>query len=240
MGEDSLKGLGSGLRLPDEVVGLLEGGSASLDLVDEVLNTDDVMLLQGSLNDEVGSQGNSGVVDLSIPSLVHELGDGASVGGTVGDPRLDDSEHVHDSLVVTEEDGVVDLSESEEAQDLLRLGGHGVDTLHSHDQENLGFSQDEDGAGLLGGTGLVDDGLLAGLIGLEVGLAALEPLLLELLDLYNSGLSGLHHLGVQSLVSLLLQLHSSGDGFSEVRNCLYSWFISFLRFIRFSLLVINC
>ena len=55
-------------------------------------------------------------------------------------PLTTDSEHVLSGLVNLDEDSVVDLSQPEELEDLLNLGGHLVDTTDPHDKDQLGLS----------------------------------------------------------------------------------------------------
>ena len=50
---------------------------------------------------------------------------------------LDLTEHVHDGLVDTEEDAVVDLKEAEELKDLADLGGNADDTADAHHKRKV-------------------------------------------------------------------------------------------------------
>ena len=96
------------LEWPEEVVGLLEVGSEGGDLVDEVLNASNTVLLtKDLLDDGVVSEGDSGSVDLTVASLVDELLDGGLRRITIGDVRLDSSEHVNGCLVQSDEHSVV-------------------------------------------------------------------------------------------------------------------------------------
>lgn len=124
---ESLLG-GRELEGPEEVVSLLEVGTAGDDLVDQVLNAGDASLAEGVLNNLVVSQRNSGTVDLAVPSLVDQLGDVLLGKVPIDDERLDSSEHVGGGLVELDEDSVVELSESEELHDLLAGGRELVDT----------------------------------------------------------------------------------------------------------------
>lgn len=117
------------LEGPQEVGGLLEVGANGEDLVDEILNADDAVLAEVLLNDGVVGQGNALLVDLSVSTLVDELLDGLQVGVTVGDPGLDDLEHLSDGLGDLQEDTVVDLEKTEQLENLAGLRGHLVDTV---------------------------------------------------------------------------------------------------------------
>ena len=110
---------------------MLEDWSASGDLVDKVFDAVQTLLCEALLNDEVGAQRNSLSVDLSETSLVDELGNGASSWVSVSDVWLDSSQQSGSGLVDSYEDGVVDLSESEQLKDLLLLWCNGIDTLSS-------------------------------------------------------------------------------------------------------------
>ena len=107
---------------------MLEVGADSVDLVDEILHADDAVLAEVLLDDGVVGQGDALLVDLAVAALVDELLDGLQVGVAVGDPGLDDLEHLSGGLGDLDEDAVVDLEETEELEDLAGLGGHLVDT----------------------------------------------------------------------------------------------------------------
>ena len=96
--------------------------------MDEVLNASDSGLTEFSSDDGVIGEWDSASVDLTVSSLVDELGDGGSGWETISDEWLDDSNHVPGGLVELNEDSVVELSQSEELQDLLWLWGKFVDT----------------------------------------------------------------------------------------------------------------
>lgn len=116
------------LEGPEEVGGLLEVGADGENLVDEILHADNAVLAEVLLDDGVVSKSNALLVDLSVSTLVDELLDGLQVGVTVGDPGLDDLEHLSDSLGDLDKYTVVDLEETEKLEDLAGLGGHLVDT----------------------------------------------------------------------------------------------------------------
>lgn len=120
------------LEGPEEVVDLLEVGSNGGDFVDKILNADDSVLLSESvLNDGVVSEGNSRAVDLSEASLVDKLGNGSLRWVAIGDVGLDSSQHVDGGLVELHEHTVVQLSKSQQLEDLLALGVKLVDTTKS-------------------------------------------------------------------------------------------------------------
>ena len=117
------------LEGPEEVVGLLEVGTDGPNLMDQVLNAGNALLAKAVSDDGVVVKSNSGSVDLAVAALVDELAHGVAGWVSVSDVWLDNSEHVDGSLVQLDEDGVVQLTESEELHDLLSLGWQLVDTM---------------------------------------------------------------------------------------------------------------
>lgn len=181
------------LEGPQEVGGLLEVGANSVDLVNEILHADNAVLAEVLLNDGVVGQGNTLLVDLSVTALVDELLDALQVGVTVGDPGLNDLDHLGDGLGDAHEDTVVDLKETEELEDLAGLGGNLVDTvellamalrintfgfrnipLDTDDEDQLRLSRDVELAALLGDTSQADLLALCIAVLLNVLLSTLE------------------------------------------------------------------
>jgi hypothetical protein len=116
------------LERPQEVGSLLEVGADGEDLVDQVLNADDTVLAEAALNDGVVGESNALLVDLSVSTLVDELTDGLQVGVSVGDPWLDNLEHLQGGLGHADKNTIVDLEETEELEDLAGLWCNLVDT----------------------------------------------------------------------------------------------------------------
>jgi len=117
------------LEWPQEVGSLLEVGADGEDLVDQILHADDTILAEATLNDGVVGKSNALLLDLSVSALVDEFTNGLQVGVTVGDPWLDDLEHLKSSLGHAYEDTIVDLEETEELEDLAGLWCDLVDTI---------------------------------------------------------------------------------------------------------------
>lgn len=131
-------------------------------------------------------EGNTLAVDLSVTALVDKLADGLEVRLTVGNPRLDDAEHLHGGLVQANENTVVDLKETEKLQDLAGLRGDLVDTLDADNKDKLGLGRDVEGAILLGLTGKTDGLTLSIAVLLNVLLSTLEDnLALGLVGLFQ-------------------------------------------------------
>lgn len=122
---------------PQEVVDLLEVRTNSVDLVDQVLDGLDTVLTQSTLDDLVVRQSDSLGVDLTVTSLVDQLSDGSQVRVTVGDVRLGQSEQLRSGLGDLDENTRVDLSQTEQLQDLSWLRWDLRDTLDSDDEHQL-------------------------------------------------------------------------------------------------------
>ena len=114
---EALGGAGE-LEGPEEVVGLLEFRSDGPDLVNEVLNAvDSAALSEGVGNDGVIGEGDSGSVNLTVSSLVDESLESGAGRVSVGDERLNHSDHVDSGSGHSYEDSVMELSETEELHD---------------------------------------------------------------------------------------------------------------------------
>lgn len=127
-GAETTVGVGE-LEGPQEVVGLLEVGANSVDLVDQILHTDNAVLAEVLLDDLVVGEGNTLLVDLSVTTLVQKLADGLQVGVTVSDVGVDNGQHLLGGLAQTNEGTGVDLQKTEQLEDLAGLGSNLVDTV---------------------------------------------------------------------------------------------------------------
>jgi len=117
------------LEWPQEVGSLLEVGANSEDLVDQILHADNAVLAEAGLDDGVVGESNALLLDLSITTLVDELADGLEVGVSVGNPWLDDLQHLESGLGHADKDTIIDLEKTKELEDLARLRSNLVDTL---------------------------------------------------------------------------------------------------------------
>lgn len=127
------------LEGPQEVVGLLEVRPDGEDLVNEILHTDDALILKLTLDDRIVCQGNTLLVNLSESSLVDKLTHRLQVRISVRDVRVNEAEHVKSGLVQLDKNTVVHLSETKELQDLANLGRNTVDTTNADDAGELAF-----------------------------------------------------------------------------------------------------
>lgn len=107
---------------------MLKVGANGVDLVDQILHADNAVLAEVVLNDGVVGKSNALLVDLSVSTLIDELADSLQVGVSIGDPWLDDLQHLEGSLGHADKDTVVDLEETEELEDLAGLWCNLVDT----------------------------------------------------------------------------------------------------------------
>lgn len=117
------------LEWPQEVGGLLEVGANSEDLVDQILHADNAVLAEVGLDERVVGKSNALLLNLSVTALVDELTDGLEVGVSIGDPWLDDLQHLKGSLGHANKDTIVDLEKTEKLEDLSGLGSDLVDTI---------------------------------------------------------------------------------------------------------------
>lgn len=157
------------LEGPEEVVGLLEVRSNSVDLVEKVFNRVDTELAEVSLNKLVVGKSNALLVDLSVSTLVQKLADRGVAGVTVGNVGLNQSEELLGGLGDTQKDTIVDLEKSQQLQSLSGLGSDLVDTLDTDNKDQLGLRSNVDGALSLGNALLLDDLTLSLVVLLLVG-----------------------------------------------------------------------
>lgn len=109
---------------PQEVARLLEVGSHSVDLMDQILHAHDAVLAQVVLDDLVVGEGDTLLVDLAVSALVDKFADSLEVGVAVGNVGFDDLQHFRGGFGDADEDTVVDLEKSEQLEGLARFGGH--------------------------------------------------------------------------------------------------------------------
>lgn len=126
---------------------LLEVGASGSDLVDEILDTKDVVFAERLLDDGVVGEGDALLVDLAVPALVDQLPDGFNIRFAadmlvlIVDRRsqhipvcnvgFDEAQHLLCCPGDLDEDTVVDLQETKELQDFAGLRGDFIDTTRS-------------------------------------------------------------------------------------------------------------
>lgn len=172
-GAESTSGVGE-LEGPQEVGGLLEVGANGEDLVNKILHADNAVLAEVVLDDGVVGQSSALLVDLAVTTLVDKLLDSLEVGVTVGNPGLDNLQHLGGGLGSLDEHTIVDLEKTEKLKSLAGLGGHLVDTLDTDDEDQLGLGRNIGRVVLLGQTVKADLLTLSITVLLDVLLGTLE------------------------------------------------------------------
>mmetsp|Transcript_10078 Transcript_10078/g.15303 ORF Transcript_10078/g.15303 Transcript_10078/m.15303 type:complete len:267 (+) Transcript_10078:458-1258(+) len=138
------------LERPQEVVGLLEVRPAGVDLMNEVLHTDDASGPQHLLYHAVVTQRLPLLVHLSESALVDEVLDALEGGVPVGHVGLHQAQHLDGGGVQLHKHPVVDLAQAQQLQDLAHLGGDADDTADADDKGDLGLRGHVEVAKLLG------------------------------------------------------------------------------------------
>jgi len=126
------------LEVPKEIVGDFKVGSDGKDFVNEILHADDSELAQSLFDDFVG-EGATTTLELAKSAFVNELAHRFEVGISPGDVRIGDSQHAQRSLVQLDKGSVVNLTESQQLQDLPDSWVKSVDTPNPHDDGEFGF-----------------------------------------------------------------------------------------------------
>jgi hypothetical protein len=165
------------LEGPEELIDNLELGTNGGELVNDVLHADNSVLAKDIRDNLVVCDGDAVAPDLGKTALVDKLADGLQVGVAIGNVGLNKKKHLLGSSVELNEDGVVDLAQTEQAQDLLDLRVHAVDTTDAHDKRNLGFLLAVEVASSTSLTAELDEAGLTIAVLNRVLLSALENLL---------------------------------------------------------------
>lgn len=188
------------LERPQEIGGLLEVGAHGVNLVDQILHADNAVLAKRLLNDGVVGQGNALLVDLAVAALVDQLLDALQVGVAVGDPGLDNLDHLLGSLGNADKHAVVDLQKTQDLQSLAGLGRDFVDTLDANNKDQVVLSRDMEGVVLLCETRKTNLLALSITVLLDVLLGALEDdATLDLVGLMEKSLLARLHSKAQAI-----------------------------------------
>jgi hypothetical protein len=199
---------GRELKRPEEVISLLEAWSASDDLVDEVLHAGDTLATKVLSNDLVARKRNTLLVNLAETALVDQAAHSLKARGTICDVRLNNLKHVQGGLVGTNEHTIVDLTKTEQLENLLGLGGHAVDTTNTDYKKNFGFCRLVEVAVVLGLATQANEVVLSGLVFTSIlASIAKSDLASESGSLQSLGAGGSTR-GGDSLGSFLLLEHS--------------------------------
>ena len=119
---------GGKFEWPQEVVGFLEFWSTGDNFMDEVLNASNTVFTEFTFNDAVVGKRKSSSLDFTASSFVDEFADSLSGWISVGNEWLNHLDHVPCGFVEFDENGVVELSQSEELEDFLWLWSKLSDT----------------------------------------------------------------------------------------------------------------
>jgi hypothetical protein len=117
--------------LPINLIGtthLLEVRACSENLMYEILDREDVVLLERTLDDGVIGEGDALLIDLAISALVNQLAHGFEVRLAVGDVGFYQAEHLLRRLRRLHEHAVVDLQETKELENFSWLWCNLVNT----------------------------------------------------------------------------------------------------------------
>ena len=116
------------LEWPEEITCLLEIGSDSDNLVDQILHADDAIFAKVVFDQLIVCKRNALLIDLAISAFVDELAHGLERWVTVGNPRLHNFEHFPGCLCETHKYAIVDLEQTKELENFARLRRDLVDT----------------------------------------------------------------------------------------------------------------
>jgi len=193
------------LEWPQETASLSEVWSNGEDFMNQIFNALNSVLSEGLFDDIVISDGDSLVVNLSVSSLVDQRFDGLEVGISEGDVRFNALQHVQSGSSQSNEDTIVDLSQSQKLQDLSWLRSQTVDTSNSDDKGELGFWFNKEVSSFLSLSSGSDEGSFSSSVFLDVLFGSLEDhLSVGFSGLSDGGLSFSKGLGLLSGGSSLL------------------------------------
>ena len=199
----------------DESVGVGEAGTNSVEFVDQIFDADDSLGSQRFFDEGVVENGGSSTFSLGKSSLVDQFSDGLEVRISPGNVGFNNLQHVEGSLVNSEEDGIVDLSESHQLEDFSRLGVDLVDTSNSNNKSKFGFGSNVVVSSISGSSSVSQERFFLVSVFLDVRFSLLEDDLSVgsvLLSLFQSLFDFFSLLGFSDL-------SSSQNAFRDGRNC---------------------
>jgi len=140
------------LEGPEKVGRLLKVRAAGEYFVHKVFHANNALATQDTLDDRVVGNGNALLVNLAKATLVNESLDSLQARVAICDVGFDQSKHSDGCLVQLDKDGVVDLAEAKELENLLGLGSSANDTSEANNNCHLGLGGDKDVSSGLGYT----------------------------------------------------------------------------------------
>jgi len=208
------------LEVPQKVVGHFEVGADGVDLMNEVLDTDDAELAESLLDDFVVESASSSL-KLAESAFVDKFADRLEVGVTPGDVGIGDTQHAQRRLVQLDERRVVDLTQTQQLEDLSDSGMESVDTTNSHHDGQLGLGGHVEVAVLARITSQPNLLQLSSFVLLGVSLGLLEDSLALGLGRLFREKGSLKLLGTQSSACLPLLQKRLGDCGNRVSRHLF-------------------
>jgi len=162
------------LEGPEESVGLLEMGSNGKDLVNQVFNTNNVVLFKSAFNNVVASNGHSLTIDLSKTTFVNQFSHGLEIGITISNIRFNEGQHLLGSFGKSNKYTVVNLSQSQKSKNFsgLWMKSHGTSDSDNKSQFCLRFQKEV--ASLFCLTAQSDQTSLCGSVLFDILLCSLE------------------------------------------------------------------
>jgi len=144
------------------------------DLMNNVLNAENAFAAKFFFDDGVVRDGNALMVDFGESSFVDQLSHCLQIRCSVSDVRFNEFEHFLSGGVQTDENGVVDLSQSQQLQDLSRFGIHSVDTSDTNNKSEFGFGFNIEVSGNSGSSSQFDQRSLSVSVLFHIVLCSLE------------------------------------------------------------------
>lgn len=162
------------LEGPQEVVNCLEVRANGRNLVDKVLDRDDTVLAKVLLDHAVVRDRDALTVDLGVTALVNELANRLQVRLTVRHVRLNELKHLLRSIRELHKAAVVNLAETQQLHDLLRLRRDVADTAETNNEGHARLGRHVEVTLRLGQTALANLFTLGGLVLVHVLFGTLE------------------------------------------------------------------
>mmetsp|Transcript_40798 Transcript_40798/g.122908 ORF Transcript_40798/g.122908 Transcript_40798/m.122908 type:complete len:258 (-) Transcript_40798:85-858(-) len=203
------------LKRPEEVICLLEVGSDSDNLMNKVSTALNTSAIETLINDTVVGDGDALLVDLSEATLVNKLLNGGTSGVSIGNIRLDETEHADGGLVHADKGRIVNLAKTEELHNLLGLGRDTDDTANTDNERQLRLGRHVEATSGLCLTTVSDSLLVRSFVLSLILSGGLQCVLLIRLLLLLGCLGRFQrHLGELGLSGLLLE-----NGFRSLHRC---------------------
>jgi len=132
------------LEGPQKFVRTFEMLSDGVNLMDEIFNTDDPLVLELLLDETIVGDRDSLSSDLEEPAFVDEMLDSLQVRGSVSHVGFHQLQHLTDGTIQSNKNGIVDLSQTEELQNLSSFRVNAVNTSDTDNNSESGFRLSEE------------------------------------------------------------------------------------------------